>query len=222
MKFREKPHTDKYNRITNDSNYVTGCTPISPLRHLRFVTCNISAAWLLLHRVYIPVTNLRNRQILVQCSMVRRDCCYSCSDSLVGGPSHEFIQHRQCFSRTPTWRNQVVLDRDFVQTCNLRRLSRTFWIVVLDTPSSKLCRPIICLGSLDMTVWCIPHSVTMFVVFCWFLLLNTSRFFKLSKPLCNWLINMYVENYIERSQFLEFCIPQHALSFVLNWCNFAD
>jgi len=30
MEFREKPHTDKYKGITNDSNYVANCTPTSP------------------------------------------------------------------------------------------------------------------------------------------------------------------------------------------------
>jgi len=30
MEFREKPHTDKYKEITNDSNYVASCTPTSP------------------------------------------------------------------------------------------------------------------------------------------------------------------------------------------------
>jgi hypothetical protein len=35
MEFIEKPHTDKYNGITNDSNYVASCTPTSPVRHLR-------------------------------------------------------------------------------------------------------------------------------------------------------------------------------------------
>jgi hypothetical protein len=30
MEFREKPHTDKHKRITNDSNYVASCTPTSP------------------------------------------------------------------------------------------------------------------------------------------------------------------------------------------------
>jgi hypothetical protein len=38
MKFREKPHTNKYKGITNDSNYVI-CTPTSSLRHLRINFC---------------------------------------------------------------------------------------------------------------------------------------------------------------------------------------
>jgi hypothetical protein len=38
MEFREKPRTDKYKGITNDSDYVANCTPTSLLRHLRFGT----------------------------------------------------------------------------------------------------------------------------------------------------------------------------------------
>jgi hypothetical protein len=36
---------------------------------------------------------------------------------VVGGSSHEFLQHRQCFSPAPPlhMKNQVVLDRDFLE-----------------------------------------------------------------------------------------------------------
>jgi hypothetical protein len=28
---------------------------------------------------------------------VHYDCCYNCTNSLIGGPSHEFLRHRQYF-----------------------------------------------------------------------------------------------------------------------------
>jgi hypothetical protein len=37
MELREKPHTDKYKGITNDSNYVASCTPTSSVSHLRLI-----------------------------------------------------------------------------------------------------------------------------------------------------------------------------------------
>jgi hypothetical protein len=73
--------------------------------------------------------------------------------------------------------------------CNLRRLCGTFWIVVLGTPSSKLRRAIYFLAPYT---WLSDAFYNLFGCSwssCWFLLINTPLFFKLSKPLSNWFVS---------------------------------